>query len=314
MWEVLAPPTGDLFGSAQGSKENGSHHCYTVQVIFSAQAGPYTVRGVSVGGIYTTLQVPELDALLDVGAAPRSFCAAGRIFLSHGHADHLSGLHGLLGVRGMMRKPGPPRVFMPEEIVEPVQRSLAALSEIQRFELAIEPVGMAPGDEYALGGGLFVRAFRTHHRVPSLGYQFLRRVKKLRPEFADLPGPEIGRRRKRGEDLFDRVERLELAYATDTLPRVLETSPDVLKSRVLILECTFLDGRKSIEAARAGCHIHLDELLPMADRFENECLVLMHFSQIYSPREVRRVLRARLPPALHERVVAFLPENGGWPG
>lgn len=283
-------------------------------MITTVQAGPYTIRGLSVAGVYTTLQVPELGVLLDVGLAPRGFCGADRIFLSHGHADHLSGLHGLLGVRGMMRKPSPPRVFLPAEIVEPVQRSLAALSEIQRFDLEFEPVPMRPGDEVDLGRGLWVRAFRTHHSVPSLGYQFFRRVKKLRAEFADLSGAEIGRRRKAGEDLFDHEERLELAYATDTLPRVLDTSPDILRSRVLILECSFLDERKSVKASRAGCHIHLDELLPHADRFENEAVVLMHFSQIYPPREVREILRNRCPQSLRSRLVVFAPKQGAWPG
>ena len=36
----------------------------------------YTVRGVSVGGIYTSLSVRELDVVLDVGLAPRSFAGA----------------------------------------------------------------------------------------------------------------------------------------------------------------------------------------------------------------------------------------------
>ena len=38
----------------------------------------------------------------------------------------------------------------------------------------------------------------------------------------DLPGPEIGRRRKAGEPLFYTHEALELAYATATLPEVLD--------------------------------------------------------------------------------------------
>ena len=71
-----------------------------------------------------------------------------------------------------------------------------------------------PGDTHSLGHGLWVRAFRTHHPVPSLGYQFFRRVSKLKPEHQHLPPEEIARGRKAGVDLFDEVERLELAYAT----------------------------------------------------------------------------------------------------
>lgn len=283
-------------------------------MMLQVQAGHYTVRGVSVGGVYTSLQVPQLGALFDVGIAPRSFAGIDNIFLSHGHADHVGALVSLLGVRGMMRK-GPPTLFAPAEIEEHLRDVLSTMSKIQRFDLEVKLVPMTPGDEHQLRNDLRVRAFRTHHPVPSLGYQFFSRVEKLKPEFKELPGAEIGKRRRAGEALFNVEERLELAYATDTLPRVLDTCPSLLKTRCLILECSFLDEKKAVADARAGCHIHLDELLPYADRLENEHLVLMHFSQIYSPAAVHQILKQRCPPALHERIVAFAPPPGQpWPG
>src|SRR5690606_31112447 len=136
---------------------------------------------------------------------------------------------------------------------------------------------------------------------------------KLRPAFHHLAGEEIRRRRAAGEDLFEAVERPELAYATDTLVRVLEREPTLFDSRVLVLECTFLDERKSLADARAGCHIHLDELAPLADRFRNEAVVLMHVSQLYRPREVAPLIARRAPPALADRVVAFVPDRDHWP-
>src|SRR5688572_20464725 len=170
-------------------------------MLTTVQAGPYTIRGVSVGGVYTSLHVPELGVVLDAGLAPRSFGAVDDLFLSHGHADHVGALTTLLGVRGLLRRPAL-RLFLPAEIREPLVEALAAMSKLQRFELEIDPVGLEPGDERPLRGDLWVRAFRTYHPVPSLGYQFFRRVKKLKKEFSHLPGAEIGRRRQAGEDLF----------------------------------------------------------------------------------------------------------------
>jgi ribonuclease Z len=284
-----------------------------VGVTAQVSAGPYTVRGVSVGGVYTTLQVPELGVLLDVGLPLRAYCAADRIFISHGHADHVGGLMGLLGVRGMMNKPAPPRVFVPAEIAEPLTDLLRAASRMQRFPFDVELAPMLPGDELALANNLWVRAFRTHHPVPSLGYQFLRRVQKLKPEFLSLPGPEIAQRKQRGEPLFESAEQLELCYATDTLVRVLDTNPSMLESRVLILECTFYDERKSLADSRAGCHIHLDELIPIVERFRNEHIVLMHTSQIYAPSEARDILLRRCPPSFTDRVLQILPARGPFP-
>jgi len=281
-------------------------------VVGSVKAGPYTVRGISVGGVYTTLQVPELSVLLDVGLPVRAFCAADNIFLRHGHVDHLGGLLGLLGVRGMMHKPEPPRLFLPREIADDVAELLRVCTRLQRYPLEVELVPLGPGDVAPVSTGLWARAFRTHHPVPSLGYQFLRRVKKLLPEFAGLAGPEIKARRERGDALFEDVEHLELAYATDTLIRVLDTNPSMLTSRVLVLECTFFDERKSLADSRAGCHIHLDELVERAELFENEHLVLMHTSQIYSPSDARAILAQRLPPDLYARTSLLAPERGGY--
>lgn len=266
------------------------------------------------GGVYTSLKVDELGAVLDTGIALRSLASTDQIFLSHGHADHLGSLTTFLGIRALHGKTTPPRVHVPAEIVDHLQEELAASSKMQRYSLAIDPVPMKPGDEHPYRNDMVVRAFRTHHPVPSLGYQFLRRIAKLKPDYLSLPGDEIARRRKAGDDIFDVVENLELAYATDTLARVLETSPSLLESRVLILECTFLDERKSIEASRQGCHIHLDEILERATLFKNEALVLMHFSQLYDPGEVHAILERRCPRDLFERIVVFAPKSGRWPG
>jgi ribonuclease Z len=87
-----------------------------------------------------------------------------------------------------------------------------------------------------------------------------------------------------------------------------------LQARVLIVECTFLDERKTLEAARSGCHIHLDELIERADRFANEHVVLMHFSQLYHPGEVAQILDRRVPPALRAKIIPFVPDTPNWPG
>ena len=278
------------------------------------KAADYTIRGISVGGVYTSLYVPELSVLFDVGAPLRSAVGARSLFLSHGHVDHCGALASYLGIRALVGKRRPLRVFMPAEIVDELAAALDALSRIQRWELSIEAIGLEPGDRVELGNNLRVRAFRTFHPVPSLGYVISREIEKLKPQFRGLPGPEIGARRRAGENLFDRVQRPELAYATDTLVRVLDREPELFDARVLIIESTFLDDRKSLAATHAGCHIHFDELLERAGSFDNEAVVLMHFSQIYKPAEVHEILAARTPEPLARRLVAFAPRDGDWPG
>lgn len=281
-------------------------------MIATVKAGPYTVRGVSVGGVYTALHVPELDVLFDCGAALRSAAGASTLCLSHGHADHVGALTALLGIRGLHASKKHLRVLMPAEIVETLQAGLRAMSDMQRWPLEIEAVGMVPGDVAPLRGDLWVRAVRTFHPVPSLAFLVVRRVQKLKPELAGMPGPEIARRRKAGEDLFETVEHPELAYVTDTLVQAVDNAPELLAAKVLVMESTFLDDRKPIDAARAGCHVHLDEILERAPAFAMPHLVLMHVSQLYQPAEVTPILDARLPPELRARTQALVPDGMWW--
>lgn len=283
-------------------------------MLFSVQTGALTLRGVSLGGVYTSIHVPELGVLFDAGIPARSTASADDWFLSHGHADHVGAIASLLGIRALSGKTKPPRVYLPVEIESQLLEALAMLGKLQRYDLTIDTVGLKPGDTCVLRGDLSVRCFRTHHTVPSLGYSLFRTIKKLRPEFAKLKGADIAERRRAGVDLFREEERHELSYATDTLVQVLDHNPELYDARTLILESTFLDDRKTLTASRAGCHIHLDELIERAELFRNENLVLMHFSQLYKPSEVRNILERRCPDNMRKRLVPFLPQVDRWPG
>lgn len=281
-------------------------------MLTSVRAGNVTIEGYSLGGVYTTIGVPELGVLFDCGLGLRRFVGLDHLFLSHAHADHVGGLVTLLGIRGLTGRPRL-RVYCHAAIVETLEGMLRAATELQRYDLNVDFVPMEPGDEVLVRNDLRARAFRTYHGVPSLGFELFRRVDKLKREFAHLPGPEIGRRKALGEPLFETIERSELAYATDTLSKVLFDSPRILQSRVLILECTFFDDRKSRADSRSGCHIHLDDLIDEAHEFRNEHLVLMHASQLYHPDEVRNLLERRAPATIAERMRPFVPSGRHWP-
>jgi len=275
--------------------------------------GGLTLVGVSVGGVYTSILVPELSLILDAGMAPRSFVGARFLFLSHGHADHIGALPALIGLRGLAHQPAP-LTFLPAEIREDIAQGVELFNRGQKRTIPTTFIGLVPGDDCGVEADLRVRSFRTLHSVPSLAYLFYRRVAKLKSAFLGKSGREIATLRGEGADLFDQVERLELAYVTDTLVEVLDQNQELYQSRVLILECTFLDDSRSVEETRLKSHIHLDEIVERADRFQNETIVLMHFSQSYRPADVHRILAERLPASLAQRVLALCPKTGMWPG
>lgn len=278
------------------------------------KAGPYTIRGISVAGIYTSIAVPELAALFDVGVATRSAAGCRHLFLSHAHADHIGALGALLGMRGMLAGLPPLKIYLPAAIAADVAAMIAPMARLQRFDLPCEFIGLEDGQAHPLSGDLEVVARKTFHPVPSLAFAIVRTTQRLRPEFTNLPGREIAERRRRGDDLFLQHRVVELAYATDTLVNVLDHAPELLEARVLMLECTFLDHRKGVEIARAGCHIHLEELIARAASFAGDHLVLMHTSQLFSPAGARRILEERLAPLVRPSVSLLAPASGPWFG
>ena len=272
-----------------------------------------TIIGQSLAGFYTSIFVPEYKSLFDVGTAFRSGAAARNLFLSHAHADHLGALPSLLGMRGLMGVKVPMKVFLPEELSADLPVLLETFSRMHRWTFEVDVIPLKPGDVVRVQSDLWVRAIRTLHPVPSLGYVLFRRVKKLKTEFMTLPGREIGKLRRSGRtDLFNEVERREFAYCTDTLPEVLTRNPELFDVRTLVLECTFLDEKKAVKDARAGCHIHLDDLYETLGLFKNDTVVLMHFSQLYSPDEVRTIFNARCPPEMRPRFRLLLPDSNQW--
>jgi ribonuclease Z len=76
----------------------------------------------------------------------------------------------------------------------------------------------------------------------------------------------------------------------------------VFEAKVLISELSFIRPNHRREKIHKFGHMHLDDYLERADRFENELLILGHLSTRYHPQEVRRVVEAKLPPRLRERV------------
>ena len=252
--------------------------------------------------------------MFDAGVALRENIGAKAICISHGHVDHVGALPAFLGMRGLFGQREPVTIYVPKPIRDGVVKGLEAFETVQTHPFNVEVVGLSAGDEISLGKRLKMRAFKTYHPVPSLGYVVFETVQKLKTEYRSLPGPELKRRRLAGEGIFDVHERRYFAYVTDTLPEVLKHEPWLAEVDHLMLECTFLDDRKTVKDARRGGHIHLDELLPHLPKLRNKRLSLMHFSQLYSPRQVRSILAKRCGDDLIPEIVPILPtqEDDWW--
>ena len=281
-------------------------------MITELEVEQYTIRGASLGGLYTSLYIPQLDSLFDVGLAIRTGASATRLFLSHAHLDHLGSLPSLLGMRGMMGGKLPPLdIYCPYGIKDDLQIILQHLSKLHHWALHVNIIELEANQEVQLKQNLWVKALTTFHPVPSLGYLLFDRVAKLKKEYHGLEGKKIKALKDRGIDIQYFINRPKVAYLTDTLPETLKHNPSALDAELLIIECTFFTDKKGIEVARAGCHIHVEELIPWAPKMNNKAIVLMHFSQIHPPSEIRAICEQHLRPILGERLHLFLPPQEG---
>lgn len=265
------------------------------------------MEGVSIAGLETCIDLPEHRVAFDLGRAYDFALSRPTLCFTHPHMDHIGAVGWHCSTRAMRKMPVPTYLVGHEWVAE-FDALMQAWRALDRSEMPHERLAIGPGEEHALQKDLLLRPFRSHHRAPCQGYGLWRRRRKLRREFEGLAQQTIQQlRRERGpEGLTEEHEELELAFTGDTRIEVLETSPELLQARVLVIECSFLDDRVPVERAREMGHVHLDEIIARAEEFENEALLLTHFSERYSSAEIERLLQRRLPEGLRRRVTPLI--------
>jgi ribonuclease Z len=273
--------------------------------------GALALRVDSVGGLETSVDLPDWRVCLDIGRCPPHLLARDTVLFTHAHMDHLGGVAYHCATRSLLRMPRPTYV-VPRAAMEPLARLFAAWRELDQSQLPHGLLPLGPGDTHALRPDLWVRPFATQHTVPSQGYAFFSRRKRLKPQFQGLPESKLRELARGGErELSEPYETLELAVTGDTLPDLIAAEAWVRQAKVLLIECTFLDARVSVEKARSTGHTHLFDLLPYLERLENEVIGLYHFSARYGPGEIERLLDRHLPPVQRARIRALLPPRAG---
>ena len=264
-----------------------------------------TIEGYSRAAVQTYWRVPELKIGFDMGGSPWSFMGTQTFFLSHSHLDHMAALPAYVARRRMMRME-PPTIYVPAEVEEPVQRLLRSGQRLDRGRMLCEMIGVSPGDEYELSREHVLTVFDTKHTVPSRGCVLWDRRKKLKAEYQGLSGTEIRDLRYSGVEVSEDVRVPLICYCGDTAPAGLDNDPAVYQAKILITEVTFFRPEHRKEKIHKFGHTHLDDIIERADRFQNERIILSHFSTRYHDNQIRRAFEKRLPKSLKDRVELWL--------
>lgn len=243
-------------------------------------------------GLYSTWLYYAPDRLaFDAGEGLSSILgnkcfAIQHVFLSHGHADHIAGLIGLINIRnsGMGDTEKPLTIYYPKdnwrvlELIAYIARTTSRLS----YELTWVP--LEPGDRVSVFEGQnprYVEAFETQHTrgERSLGYNVVEVRRRLKDEYRDLPQEEIQRLvRERGREAITTTYPAKLfSYGGDSAPL---DPKRVEGTETLFHEATFLNP----EDRESKTHSTLDEALEVARRagVKRE-LFVFHISSRYKP-------------------------------
>ncbi|MBL8819337.1 MAG: metal-dependent hydrolase [Planctomyces sp.] len=277
-----------------------------------------TIEGYSRAAVQSYWRIPELKLGFEVGGSPWSFMGTKTFFATHAHLDHLAALPVYVARRRMM-KMEPPAIYLPEAVVDNVWKMLKAWEKLDRGRMECELIGVRPGDMINLTREHRVSVFATKHTVPSVGYIIYDCRKKLKPEFQGLTGDQIRDLRLSGTEVASENLTPLVAFTGDTAPPGLDADPNLYKAQVLITEMTFFRPDHRKEKIHKFGHLHLDDLLERADRFENELIILAHLSTRTNEMEARRRLEQRLPEAMKSRTLLWrsgisdlgLEESGG---
>lgn len=219
--------------------------------------------------------------------AGQNFKPIDVLCITHFHADHISGLPGLLLTMGNADRTEPLTIIGPKG-VERVVNALRTIAPELPFDIICRELNEA--DEYIEMNGYEIHAFRVKHNVICYGYSVeIKRAGKFDMERAKSIPMKFWSRLQKGETLEENgmvytpdmvlgPERkgLKVTYCTDSRPT--DAIVDAAKkSDLFICEGMYAEEDK-LKKARQYKHMTFYEAAEMAVQAEVEEMWLTHFS------------------------------------
>lgn len=268
--------------------------------------GGIEIAGFSLAGEETVVAAPEYNVCFDVGRAPREIISIDNVCLTHGHMDHAAGVAYYFSQRGFIGN-APGRVIVHQSLAPKIQKLMDVWGEMEGHPSPGEICGVEPLQDVPIRRGLIVRPFGLNHTADSLGYTLIEVRHKLKPELLGKSGPQLVTLKRKGIEIERRMEVPVLTFIGDTaIGRYLDLQ-FVQKSRAVLVECTFFES-DHLSRARAGRHIHVDDLPRVLEAIPEAQIMLTHLSHRTDLRHAKRILEQVIHPNELDRV-SFLMER-----
>lgn len=222
------------------------------------------------------------------------------IFISHTHADHVTGLPGILMLNSQVERTEPLYIYGPPKIKEYVETSRSVLDMYINYPIIVKEI-TAPCVVHE-GDGFYVRAFPLQHTKTCVGYTLeeLDRPGEFNVEKAVSlgvkPGPLFGKL-QRGEEITlengktvkpsdvmgEKRSGRKFSFVTDTLylPSI---SQEVKGSDLLICEGMFSDD--CADQAKEKKHMTSRQAATIARDSNSKRMAMIHYSPRYTDKEL----------------------------
>ena len=240
------------------------------------------------------------------------------IFISHTHADHVTGIPGLLMLSSQVNRDDPLYIIGPPRIAEYIETSRNVLDMYINYDIVVREVD-EPGVVYE-GEGFHVRAFSLRHTKPCFGYALVEdaRPGEFHPEKADALGVKRGPlwaalqsgqtvkaedgREVRPEQVLGAMRTgRKFSFVTDTLAFP-EMADEVADSDLFVCEGMFESAL--LESAVEKKHMTAEQAAEIALAARVRKLALIHYSPRYTEYELKQLIKeaeAVFPPSVLSR-------------
>ena len=225
--------------------------------------------------------------------------------ISHTHADHVTGIPGLLMLSSQVDRDDPLYIIGPPKIAEYIEANRKILDMYINYEIIVQEI-TAPGIVYK-GDGFHVRCFPLSHTKTCYGYTLEEEMRpgEFHPEKAQelkIPVGKLWGRLQKGETITTEDGRTiapdavmgkprmgrKFSFVTDSLAAP-DIATHVIGSDLFICEGMF---EKALEEdAHAKKHMTAEEAAKIAASSQGvKKLALIHYSPRYTEYELKNVL------------------------
>ena len=226
------------------------------------------------------------------------------IFVSHTHADHVTGLPGILMLSAQVDRKEPLYIYGPPKIKEYIETSRRVLDMYINYPIVVKEI-TAPCVVHS-GKDFYIRAFPLEHTKTCVGYTLeeLDRPGEFNPEKARALGVPCGPLWSQLQQGFEvqaadgsivKPEQVlgekrsgrKFSFVTDTLfkPSIID---EVRGSDLLVCEGMFEEAL--IDQAKEKKHMTASQAATIAKQADVRRMCLIHYSPRYTDKELNVLL------------------------